>query len=201
MIGARSDVYKVMEHPRQSENAAAFVCFEDFFRDHYERIVQYVARRVPAPHVDDVVSSTFVVAWKKFARVENPSLPWLFRIASYEVANQRRAWRKIGALDTLDTTGEMRQVILDDFDGTDVIDALRRLSDNDQELLRLVHWEGLSRAEVAVVLNATVNATNVRYHRALQRLQSQMPSNLSDDVVRDSMPNPIANSLIEGVLP
>jgi RNA polymerase sigma-70 factor (ECF subfamily) len=190
-----------MEHTPRAANERAVAHFEDFFRDHYQRLAQYVARRVPAPHVDDVVSTTFVVAWKKFDRVENPSLPWLFRIASYEVANQRRALRNIGAIVTLDTTEEIRQEILDDFDGTDVIGALHRLSDDDQELLRLVHWDGLSRAEVAEVLNATVNATNVRYHRALQRLHSQMPTDRSDEAVRGISHNPIASPLIKGVLP
>lgn len=54
------------------------------------RVPLYVARRAPSAGVDDDVATSFVVAQKKFAIVDSPSLRWLFRIASYELANHRR---------------------------------------------------------------------------------------------------------------
>ncbi len=48
--------------------------------------------------------------------------------------------------------------------------ALATLSDTDQEVLRLWAWEGLAPAEVAIALDVTPNAANIRLHRAKARL-------------------------------
>jgi RNA polymerase sigma-70 factor (ECF subfamily) len=52
--------------------------------------------------------------------------------------------------------------------------ALQRLSFDDQEVLRLVAWEGLSHAEVAQVLQCSTNAVGIRVHRARQRLEIEL---------------------------
>jgi len=149
--------------------------FEVFFRVHYERLSLYVARRVPSAGVDDVVATSFVVAWKKFAIAESPSLPWLFRIASYEVANHRRTMRRSDGNVSLELVGDLPTLSgTDQFDGFEVVAALQRLSELDREILQLIHWEGLSRNDAAEVLDVTTNAVNVRHHRALQHLSNQM---------------------------
>jgi RNA polymerase sigma-70 factor (ECF subfamily) len=149
--------------------------FEEFFRAHYERLSMYVARRVPSAGVDDVVATSFVVAWKKFAIVESPSLPWLFRIASYEVANHRRTLRRFDTNISLELGGDAPTLSgIDEFDGFAVVTALQRLSELDREILQLIHWEHLSRNEAAEVLDMTTNTVNVRHHRALQHLSTQM---------------------------
>ncbi|HEY5266748.1 MAG TPA: sigma-70 family RNA polymerase sigma factor [Acidimicrobiales bacterium] len=149
--------------------------FEEFFRAHYERLSLYVARRVPSAGVDDVVATSLVVAWKKFATTESPSLPWLFRIASYEVANHRRAVRRFDGHVSLELVGDAPTLnSTEEFDGFEVVAALQRLSELDREILQLIHWEGLSRNDVAEVLDVTTNAVNVRHHRALQHLSNQM---------------------------
>jgi RNA polymerase sigma-70 factor (ECF subfamily) len=164
-----------MAHSRRSADQILLARFEEFFRDNYERVSLYVARRVPRAGVDDVVSASFIVAWKKFATIESPSLPWLFRIASYEVSNQRRTTRRSDGILTLEDAGDTTKISgASEFDGSEVIAALHRLSENDQEILRLTHWEGLSRSEVAQALVITTNAATVRHHRALQRLTEQM---------------------------
>jgi RNA polymerase sigma-70 factor (ECF subfamily) len=59
----------------------------------------------------------------------------------------------------------------DDFDGSMVRSAMATLSDSDQEILRLILWDELSRDDIAQILDLSVNAVNVRYHRALQKLE------------------------------
>ena len=153
--------------------------FEVFFREHYERLAQYVGRRVPASRVDDIVSATFVVAWKKFRKVDCPSLPWLFRIASFEVKSSDRAARRGGNTLSVEVIQNRADGGGDTFDATPVLAALSKLSTSDQEILRLVHWDDLTRPEVAEVLDLTVNAVNVRYHRALSRLEQLMSPSVS----------------------
>lgn len=163
-----------MDGRRRRSDGEEIRRFEDFFKDHYERVFQYVVRRAPNSRVDDVVAATFIVAWKKFGSIEAPSLPWLFRIASFEVKSADRASRRLKNNHSIDLVENVAGLSPDVFDGSEVLAAMSRLSASDQELLRLIHWDDLTRPEAAEVLGASVNAVNVRYHRALSRLECQM---------------------------
>ncbi|HUY42498.1 MAG TPA: sigma-70 family RNA polymerase sigma factor [Acidimicrobiales bacterium] len=164
-----------MARSHRSAEQILLARFEEFFRAHFARLSLYVARRVPSTGVDDVVATSFVVAWKKFETVGSPSLPWLFRIASYEVANHRRTMRRFDGDVSLELVGDAPTLGgTDEFDGYEVVAALQRLSELDREILQLIHWEGLSRNDTAEVLGITTNAVNVRHHRALQHLSNQM---------------------------
>jgi RNA polymerase sigma-70 factor, ECF subfamily len=50
--------------------------------------------------------------------------------------------------------------------------ALGRLSETDREILRLVAWEGLTPAELAVAMGARPGTARVRLHRARRALAS-----------------------------
>ena len=146
--------------------------FEAFYNEHYGAVSRYVARRVPTSSHDEVVAAAFVVAWRKIASVASPSLAWLYRIVSYEVAHERR---RLGRQPQF---AELNDLLLIDIapleEVIDVSRAFSRLSDTDAELLRLVYWENLSRNEIAEVLGISVNAVNVRHHRALGRLSAAL---------------------------
>jgi RNA polymerase sigma-70 factor (ECF subfamily) len=145
--------------------------YETFFRANYSSLWRYVARRVPQSKADDIVSASFIVAWEKYAAIETPSLAWLIRIASYEVANARRKQgrERRGSISIVHE--ELAAPSRDDFDGSMVRSAMATLSDSDQEILRLILWDELSRDDIAQILDLSVNAVNVRYHRALQKLE------------------------------
>jgi RNA polymerase sigma-70 factor (ECF subfamily) len=49
--------------------------------------------------------------------------------------------------------------------------VLAKLSDSDQELLRLVAWEGLAARQVAAVLGCGRAAVYLRLHRLRKRLE------------------------------
>jgi RNA polymerase sigma-70 factor (ECF subfamily) len=162
-----------MTSTTHTDDAEMRAKFELLFRDNYQWLRRYVARRTPESRVDDVVASSFIVAWNKFTTVADPSLPWLIRIASFELSNAerkaRRATNDIGIeLDNLPSLSD------ESFDGALVRRALANLDSSDQELLRLVHWDELGRSEIADVLGLTPNAVNVRYHRALKKLESEL---------------------------
>jgi RNA polymerase sigma-70 factor (ECF subfamily) len=54
-----------------------------------------------------------------------------------------------------------------------VLEAASRLSDDDQEVLRLTLWEELSTAETAVALGISVDAAKQRASRARRRLAAE----------------------------
>lgn len=59
--------------------------------------------------------------------------------------------------------------------------ALRGLSEDDQELLRLVAWEELARDEIALVLGISRASVRVRLHRARKRLAEQLEALAATD--------------------
>ncbi len=160
------------------------LAFERFFREHYASVARYVARRLPEECLDDVVSATFTVAWRKYDQVEAPNLLWLYRIASYDVAHERLRLarhppRGIAGDLELTNTHPLEEVI-------DLVSAFSQLSEPDAELLRLVHWEQLERSDVAALLGCTINTLNVRYHRAKDRLATAIKHSRNFDEVSKS---------------
>jgi RNA polymerase sigma-70 factor (ECF subfamily) len=146
--------------------------FEDFYNEHYAAVSRYVARRVPTRSHDEVVAAVFVVAWRKFVSTASPSLAWLYRIASYEVAHERR---RLGRQPQVAELNDLHLVDIAPLDEViDVSLAFSQLSESDAELLRLVYWENLGRIEIAEVLGVSVSTANVRHHRALGRLSGAL---------------------------
>ena len=151
--------------------------FEAVFREHHAAVRAFVQRRVPAEAVDDVVSETFLVAWRRIDRLGDEPLPWLLGIARNVVGTERRSsdrrlrlWGKVQAgcrtnVDPADAASS---------DDTRVLSALARLSERDREALALIAWDDLTPAQAAAVLRVPANRFRVRLHRACRRFQSAL---------------------------
>jgi RNA polymerase sigma-70 factor, ECF subfamily len=146
--------------------------FEQIYEEHCEAVRAYVRRRAPESLVDDVVSETFLVCWRKLDRVPKEPLPWLYAVARRTLANQRRKLAReqhVGAAHQTAATVEAEPV-----GDTVLAAAFAALSERDREVLRLVAWEGLSLGQAAVVLGCSALACRVRYHRAKTRLARRL---------------------------
>ena len=146
--------------------------FREVYRDYVGPIRAYLARRVPFGDVEDLAADVFAVAWTKRASVTpGEELPWLYRIASFVVANYRRKERH--RLDVLwlfhepDTAPAADSFLETD---PDLANAWKRLTSAQQELLALVIVEGLAIQDVALVMGTTPNALSIRLHRAKKEL-------------------------------
>jgi RNA polymerase sigma factor (sigma-70 family) len=154
--------------------------FEELFREHYGAVRGYALRRMPGDLAQDVVSETFLVAWRRLDDVPADALPWLFGVARRVLANQRRSADRTAALEqrVAATAAAVGWNDLDEDagDGELVRAALGRLSDLDREALTLVAWHGLSGARAARAAGCTRAAFAVRLHRARGRLAAQLES-------------------------
>lgn len=150
--------------------------FEIAFEQHHRRVLAYALRRSESEtDAEDAVAETFAIAWRRINDVPDGSeaLPWLLATARRVIANQHRGRRRFGALiDRL--RAQPRPVIAAPVPDSPAIDALTRLRPDDQELLRLIAWDGLSHAEVAVVLGISVNAVAIRLHRGRRRFADEL---------------------------
>ncbi|TML44530.1 MAG: sigma-70 family RNA polymerase sigma factor [Actinobacteria bacterium] len=146
--------------------------FEQIYEEHREAVRAFVRRRAPESVVDDVVSETFLVCWRKLDRVPAEPRPWLYAVARKTLANQRRRLAReqsLGAADPASAVAETEPV-----GDTALAAGFAALSERDREVLRLIAWEGLSLAEAAVVLGCSALACRVRYHRAKTRLARRL---------------------------
>jgi RNA polymerase sigma-70 factor, ECF subfamily len=146
--------------------------FEQIYEEHREAVRAFVRRRAPESVVDDVVSETFLVCWRKLDRIPDEPLPWLYAVARKTLANQRRRLareQRVGAADPVSTVAEPEPV-----GDTVLAAAFAALSERDREVLRLIAWEGLSLSQATVVLGCSALACRVRYHRAKTRLARRL---------------------------
>jgi len=139
-----------------------------------EPLRRYAARRTDAETAQDVVADSFLVIWRRLDDVPyGGELPWCYAVARNCLANaQRSARRQRGLLLRLVRLDPPRAQFDDVQDLPDdaLYRALASLKPNDRELLRLWAWEELRPAEIAVVLETTTNAVNIRLHRARRQL-------------------------------
>jgi RNA polymerase sigma-70 factor (ECF subfamily) len=146
--------------------------FEQIYEEHREAVSAFVRRRAPESLVEDVVSETFLVCWRRLDRIPDEPLPWLFAVARKTLANERRRRareQRVGAAGPESAVAEPEPV------GDSVLAAaFAALSARDREVLRLIAWEGLSLSQAAVVLSCSALACRVRYHRAKTRLARRL---------------------------
>ncbi|PZF66131.1 sigma-70 family RNA polymerase sigma factor [Curtobacterium sp. MCBD17_013] len=149
--------------------------FTELYRLHYPAVLRFVRRRAHPAAVDDVVSETFVAAWRRQDEMLVAPLPWLYRTARNVMLNAARsAGRRTGL--AVRVQGEASVAVPSD----DPIAALERrhdlalawrsLDELDQEALALQVWEGMTGAQAAAVLGISRAAYSMRASRARRRL-------------------------------
>lgn len=140
------------------------------------RVLSYARRHVGFDDAPDVVSETFVVAWRRLAQVPEPPLPWLIGTARHIIDNTRRSNRRRLAL-------QQRVEVLTDLaapleDGTLRHEALHRLAglpEHYREALLLVAWDGLDSDQAAVATGLSAAAFRKRLQRARAALDGLDP--------------------------
>ena len=149
------------------------------FHGCYEAVLRYAARRVPPEAVQDVVSETFLVAWRRRVELDGEPLPWLLGIARRVAANARRGGRRRDALRRR-LQGQRPDAVAADIAEPDhgaggrdprLAAALASLRAQDREALILIAWEGLDHRQAATVMGCSTGAFTVRLHRARRKLE------------------------------
>lgn len=154
-----------------------------------ERIYAYAQRETgDVATAEDIVSATFEKALRNLPayRWRGTSFgAWLYKIARNELRMHWRKQRWTVPLRGIFRSGVSVEQSVQANDESDALQvALRRLSNADQEILRLRYYESLSHPEIAEVLNCSPNSAAVRLHRALKRVRTQM-AHLAPEVILD----------------
>jgi RNA polymerase sigma-70 factor (ECF subfamily) len=144
---------------------------EALFAEHGRGVWAYARRRTSAADADEVVSETFLVAWRRLDDVPDEPRPWLLGVARRCLANLERGQHRRTALEQRLAA----QPAATDSPELDVHRALERLSAKDRELLTVLAWVELTPDEAAVVLGCSRSTVYVRLHRARRRLAALLP--------------------------
>lgn len=145
--------------------------FDEVVSEVWDPLQRYLGRRLPAHQVDDVLSETLLVIWRRLDDVPTDAvLPWSYSVARRCLANHRRSDNRrlalVRRLEQEPPPGDPVDIELDR--------ALSRLPDADRELLHLWAWEQLEPREIALVLGLTPNAVSLRLTRAKKKLEKEL---------------------------
>lgn len=162
--------------------------FAEIFERHITAVTAYVARRV-GPHAsDDIVSETFLAAFrrrKRYDMTRTSALPWLMGIATKVLAQHRRAqathWRALHA-----AFGAGDEDPVDDLDRSisrldasaqleDLFPRIAALSARDREVLFLHAWGDLTYPEIAAALGIPIGTVRSRLSRIRAKLSAPPP--------------------------
>jgi RNA polymerase sigma factor (sigma-70 family) len=149
-----------------------------------EPLRQYLVRRTDADVVDDILSETLLVLWRRIHDVPglgagpvctvdpDEVLPWCYGVARGCLANARRAdRRRLRLVEQLTRMrGGFSAAPAASVDHTDLYAALDKLGGLDREVVLLWAWEELAPRQIAEVTGMTSNAVSIRLHRAKKKL-------------------------------
>ena len=152
--------------------------FEALARDELvEPLRRFLARRTDPATVDDVLSETLLVCWRRFDELpDDATLPWAYGVARHCLANADRSARRQERLAAKVASVDPPREVPDPIGGRDDVlhEALGRLRGDEAELLRLWAWEQLTPGEIATVLDVTTNAVSLRLLRAREKLKAEI---------------------------
>jgi RNA polymerase sigma-70 factor (ECF subfamily) len=139
-------------------------------------------RRVAEPaDAADVVAETFLIAWRRIDELPagGEARPWLFGVARRVLANQRRGQLRRNRLAEAFGEHVSRELVFDESSQAEdaaqlVASALRRLGEDDREVLQLTVWEGLTPSQLATALSIPAATVRTRLHRARRHLRGEM---------------------------
>jgi RNA polymerase sigma-70 factor (ECF subfamily) len=158
--------------------------FGDLFNRHASAIYNHCFRRTGDWDLsEDLTSIVFLEAWRKrkHVRLSGTSvLPWLLAVANNCVRNAKRSRRRYGRLlaklpraqDTPGFETELSERVDDAVTMRRLLDALGDLRVEDQEVVSLCDWAGLSQEEAASALGVPVGTVKSRLSRARERLRA-----------------------------
>ncbi|MBI3461938.1 MAG: sigma-70 family RNA polymerase sigma factor [Planctomycetes bacterium] len=159
------------------------------FRDLMKRWAHSRTERSGASDSSDVVQEAQLRVFQRIDQFQGQSISefcaWLRTIVAHEAIDQRRRGQRRSAQESpqsgsgveLEIAGPgdtPSDVVSRQEEAARVRDALTRLEPEDQDVIRLRDFEGLSYAEIAAVYGVNEAALRKRYARALKRLGNEL---------------------------
>jgi RNA polymerase sigma-70 factor, ECF subfamily len=158
--------------------------FEVLYRRYLDRVYAYAFYALGDHHdAEDATERTFLAALRGIRGYRDTGAgfrAWLFRIAHNTVANAHRTRRRrrLEPLperwDRAAPNADPATLVARAEEARRVLRAVRRLPEDRRQVVLLRFVDGLSAAEIAVVLDRSPGAVRVLLHRSLRELAAQL---------------------------
>lgn len=157
--------------------------FGALYERYVNKIYNYVYYRVGNHHdAEDLTARTFFRALRHVGNYEDRGAPvsaWFYRIAHNLVANWhrdqgRRPVVSLEAVPLTDSPDPPEAVAMVREEQKQLLNAIKRLPDDRQQLLILKYTERLSNAEIGAIMKRTEGAIKSLYHRTLTALRQEL---------------------------
>ena len=155
--------------------------FTALYAETYRPVLAYAMRRTRGfDDANDVVSTTFLVAWRRLDDVLDADVPlaWLCGVARKTLANQRRSTqRQTAVVDRVagssrnNVSEGTERIVESRAEWSTVVAALAALGERDREVLCLAAFEQLAPAEIAIVFGVSSARARTWLYRARRRLE------------------------------
>lgn len=162
-----------LARPREKAGEASF---EDFFREHYRRLVRSLA--VACGNQDlaaDVVQQAFVQLWAEWPRISRYESPanWVARVAISRLRDHQRSLKRLAsALTRLGRPGD----VVEPHGGErlDITEALARLPLRQRLAAVLYYLDDRPVAQVAGIMGVSEGTVNRHLFRAREALRDYL---------------------------
>jgi len=154
------------------------IAWRSVVADEHARIYRLASRLVPA-EADDITQETFWAAWKNISQFNGQSKfsTWLYGIALNQCRLARRKHQQQAA--KMKAFAEEKQscgTVQDDFEALDDCELVRkafdRLDEESQLVLTLLHYEGLTYAQLGEALGWSSKGTVfVKVQKATEQMK------------------------------
>ncbi len=162
--------------------------FGELYRRYVRKIYSYIYYRTNNHHdAEDLTARVFYRAYGHIDSYTDRGIPfsaWLYRIAHNLVANwhRDRGRRQIISLEDYFGSGLHEEPPDDQYETDEekeaLLNALRALPEERQQLLILKYVERLSNAEIGQIMDRTEGAVKSLYHRTLLALRKELSRGL-----------------------
>lgn len=163
---------------RSLDDPAAFA---ELFERHAAAVGGFVRRRVGLDAVDDVLSETFLTAFRRRASFDTASTsarPWLLGISTRVIHRYRkteaRQWRATAAAEPEPVSASHESRSDSQIDASAALRALgpriAALSQKERDVLLLHAWGDLSYEQIAAALGIPIGTVRSRLSRVRQKL-------------------------------
>jgi RNA polymerase sigma factor (sigma-70 family) len=156
-------------------------CFAAIYDHYYPRIYNYIRLRVNCNIVEDLASQVFEKAISKldhYSPQKGEFSIWLFTIAVNTVRDHLRAQKRcvFDFTATIEELAEAHEPNIEEkvfqYETNDkLLDALKRLSIREQNIIALKFWWNLTNRRIAQMMDLDENNVAVILLRALKRLR------------------------------
>ena len=173
------DEEALVRRARQGDKEA----FAQLYEGHFDRIYRYVALKIrDRTEVEDMTQQVFIRAYESISSYKMQGYPfsaWLFRIAHNQIVDHiRRETKKPMVLldETLPIAGDtdLEAEVTQKMEMEKVVEAARKLTKSQREVISLRFAGGLSIAEVAATMGKSEGAIKALQHSAILALRKTL---------------------------